>query len=69
MNPDQESDDFRGAVGADAARRDDEWRLKTKFEVYGEESIVKQVKPSGGSGRIYLPPAWVGKLVKVIRID
>ena len=42
---------------------------KAKFEVYGEEMIEKEVKQSGNSGRVYLPPAWVGKHVKVIRID
>jgi putative transposon-encoded protein len=42
---------------------------KSKFEVYGEEMIEKQVKQSGNSGRVYLPPEWVGKSVKIIRID
>jgi putative transposon-encoded protein len=28
---------------------------KTKFEVFGEEMIEKEVKPSGNSGRVYLP--------------
>ena len=40
-----------------------------KFEVYGEEMIEKTVKLSGTSGRVYLPPDWVGHLVKIIRID
>lgn len=42
---------------------------QTKFEVFGEEMIEKEVKPSGNSGRVYLPPDWVGKQVKIIRID
>lgn len=42
---------------------------RSKFEVYGEEMIEKEVKPSGNSGRVYLPPDWVGKHVKIIRID
>jgi putative transposon-encoded protein len=42
---------------------------KAKFEVYGEEMIEKEVKESGNSGRVYLPPDWVGKHVKIIRID
>ena len=42
---------------------------KVKFEVYGEEMIEKNVKMSGNSGRIYLPPDWVGHKIKVIRID
>jgi putative transposon-encoded protein len=44
-------------------------RVKVKFEVYGEEMVEKVVKLSGNSGRVYLPPDWVGCLVKIIRID
>jgi putative transposon-encoded protein len=42
---------------------------KVKFEVYGEEMLEKKVKSSGNSGRVYLPPNWVGHNVKIIRID
>lgn len=56
--PDQDD-----AIAAAEARR------KAKFEVYGEEMIEKEVKQSGNSGRVYLPPEWVGKNVKIIRID
>ena len=42
---------------------------KVKFEVYGEEMLEKMVKSSGNSGRVYLPPNWVGHNVKIIRID
>lgn len=42
---------------------------KVKFEVYGEEMIEKRVKLSGNSGRVYLPPDWVGHQVKIIRVD
>ena len=42
---------------------------KVKFEIYGEEMIEKKVKLSGNSGRVYLPPDWVGHQVKIIRID
>ena len=42
---------------------------KVKFEVYGEEMLEKNVKVSGNSGRIYLPPDWIGHRIKVIRID
>ncbi len=42
---------------------------RSKFEVYGEEMIEKEVKQSGNSGRVYLPPEWVGKHVKIIRMD
>jgi hypothetical protein len=42
---------------------------KAKFGVFGKEMIEKKVKPSGNSGRVYLPSDWVGKHVKIIRID
>ena len=42
---------------------------KVKFEVYGEEMVEKKVKQSGNSGRVYLPPDWVGSSVKIIRIN
>lgn len=42
---------------------------KVKFEVYGEEMLEKDVKISGNSGRVYLPPDWVGHRIKIIRVD
>ncbi len=42
---------------------------KVKFEIYGEEMIEKKVKSSGNSGRVYLPPTWVGHHVKIVRVD
>ena len=42
---------------------------RDKFGVFGDEMIEKEVKPSGNSGRVYLPLDWVGKHVKIIRID
>ena len=47
----------------------DTTKRKVKFEIYGEEMIEKKVKLSGNSGRVYLPPNWVGHKVKIIRID
>jgi putative transposon-encoded protein len=44
-------------------------RSKVKFEIFGEEMIEKTVKLSGNSGRVYLPPTWVGHNVKIVRID
>ncbi|THB76970.1 MAG: DUF2080 family transposase-associated protein [Desulfobacteraceae bacterium] len=44
-------------------------KAKVKFEVYGEEMIEKEVKSSGNSGRIYLPPNWVGYTVKIIKVE
>ncbi len=45
------------------------WPDPVKFEVYGKEMLDKVVKSSGNSGRVYLPPAWVGHQVKIIRSD
>ena len=42
---------------------------KTKFGISGEEMIEKEVKRSGNTGRVYLPLDWVGKQVKIIRVD
>lgn len=44
-------------------------RRRVKFEAFGEEMIEKKVSLSGNSGRIYLPPDWVGHHVKIIRMD
>jgi putative transposon-encoded protein len=44
-------------------------RGKVKFAVYGEEMLEKKVSLSGNSGRIYLPPDWVGRQVKIVRIN
>lgn len=44
-------------------------RQKVKFEIHGEELIEKIVKASGNSGRVYLPPDWIGHSVKIVRID
>ena len=47
----------------------DEDRGSVKFEVMGLEVLTKRVKQSGNSGRIYLPPNWVGRRVKIVRLD
>jgi len=52
----------------DASNNLDPQKNKVKFEIYGEEMIEKRVKSSGNSGRVYLPPNWVGHKVKIIRI-
>jgi hypothetical protein len=43
--------------------------VKVKFGLFGEEMIEKEVKPRGSAGGVYLPSDWVGKLVKIVRID
>ena len=40
-----------------------------KFEFYGKELIEKDVRSSGSSGRVYLPPSWIGCKVKIVKID
>jgi len=37
--------------------------------IINREMIEKEVKLSGNSGRVYLPPDWVGRKVKIIRIE
>jgi putative transposon-encoded protein len=61
-NNDRRDDDQIDTRGESANNR-------VKFEIYGEEMIEKQVKLSGNSGRVYLPPNWVGHKVKIIRTD
>ncbi len=43
--------------------------VKVKFELYGTEILDKQVASSGNCGRVYLPLHWLGKKVKIIRLD
>lgn len=37
------------------------------FTVKGNELIEKVVKPSGNSGRVYLPKSWIGEIVVIVR--
>jgi putative transposon-encoded protein len=53
----------------DGRKNDNDASARTEFRVFGEEMIEKRVKTSGRSGRVYLPGDWVGKQVKIIRID
>jgi len=39
------------------------------YRIQGYEILTKTVTASGTSARIWLPPRWVGKRVKVILID
>ena len=38
------------------------------FTIEGEEIITKTVGDGGDSGRIYVPIAWLGEDVKVVRL-
>ncbi len=57
--------DAYAAGGSEMART----RKEAKFEVFGQEMLEKVVAKSGSSGRVYLPPGWIGKRVKVIRVE
>ena len=63
QTPNNEND-----TAVDASNNVEASKNKVKFEIYGEEMIEKRVKSSGNSGRVYLPPNWVGHKVKIIRI-
>lgn len=39
------------------------------YQIQGYEIMTKTVAASGTSARIWLPPRWIGKRVKVVRID
>ncbi|MCK9592969.1 MAG: DUF2080 family transposase-associated protein [Methanoregula sp.] len=42
----------------------------TALSVEGYEMIEKTVMPQGAtSGRVYVPKAWIGKKVKIIRTE
>ena len=62
---------FQGGNGFLVSGNDTMARVRkdSKFEVYGQEMIEKVVHKSGNSGRIYLPPNWIGKRVKIIRVE
>ena len=67
-NEKDQTPDNGKAPTVDAPSNVDALSNKVKFEIYGEEMIEKRVKSSGNSGRVYLPPNWVGHKVKIIRI-
>ena len=67
-NEKDQTPDNDKAPTVDVPNKVDALSNKVKFEIYGEEMIEKRVKSSGNSGRVYLPPNWVGHKVKIIRI-
>jgi len=40
-----------------------------KIEINAYQIIEKTVKPSGNSGRVYVPIDWVGKKVKIALLE
>lgn len=69
MDKNTTTEDTRNETVRDPENLSEAAHKMVKFEVFGEEMLEKEVKLSGNSGRIYLPPDWVGHRVKVIRID
>jgi putative transposon-encoded protein len=67
-NEKNQTPNIANEAAVDASNNVDASKNKVKFEIYGEEMIEKRVKSSGNSGRVYLPPNWVGHKVKIIRI-
>lgn len=43
--------------------------MKTKIQLTGYEMLEKIVNKSGNSGRVYVPIEWIGKKVKIIRLE
>lgn len=39
------------------------------YQIEGFEVIIKTVTDAGSSGKLYVPVAWIGKKVKVVRIE
>ena len=68
-NPSHSDRDGESTPGLEAGLSATDPISRVKFEIFGEEMIEKHVKASGNSGRVYLPPDWVGHKVKIIRID
>jgi len=64
-------DDFIDISGrpSHAKHQPDVHPQKVKFEIWGEEMIERRVNTSGRSGRIYLPVNWIGRSVKIIRVE
>jgi len=42
---------------------------KTNIRLTGYEMLEKKVNKSGNSGRVYVPIEWIGKKVKIIRLE
>lgn len=42
---------------------------QAKLTLYGVEIVEKKVSVCNKGGRIYLPLKWLGKKVKIVRVD
>jgi len=44
-------------------------RLRHERQFKGHDTLEKEVTCGGNSGRIFVPKAWVGRRVRVIRLE
>lgn len=42
---------------------------EVKIQLTGYEVLEKEVAKGGNSGRVYVPPDWIGKRVKIILVE
>jgi len=61
--------DGKGPVSESKRTSPGKKRGKIYLEAFAEEMVEKVVRLSGNSGRVYLPPDWVGCRVKIIRLN
>lgn len=40
----------------------------SEFKISGNELVRKEVKPVGTGGGVYLPKAWIGETVAIVRL-
>ncbi len=48
---------------------DDDSPRKMKIEMVAYQVAEKVVKSGGNSGRVYVPPDWIGKRVKILLLE
>lgn len=46
-----------------------EQKMEMEVTIKAYQVIEKTVKPSGNSGRVYVPREWIGKKVKVFLLE
>lgn len=44
-------------------------RREVEIKLTGFEMLEKVVTSGGNSGRVYVPPDWIGKRVKIILVE
>lgn len=44
-------------------------KREVRIQLNGFEVLEKRVAKGGNSGRVYVPPDWIGKVVKIILLE